>query len=122
MVRKTMLVLAVAILVASVGLTTAAIAQEEKADTKVEAVVLGNTVCPVSGAVIEEPGLNTVEYEGVIYNLCSSDCKAKFLADPATYVAKAKAQVAEEKAKTAEAPAAEAPATEAAPTAETVVE
>ncbi len=64
------------------------------------AVNVGNKVCPVSGDKISDPGANTVEYQGKIYNLCCPMCKDKFLADPAKYVAIVEKELAEEKGET----------------------
>ncbi len=92
MVRKAMLLLAVA---AFVGMATAAMAQEEETHATVMAAEdVGNTVCPVMDGVIEELGKDTVEYEGKVYNLCCADCKETFLNDPDKYAALAEAQVA----------------------------
>lgn len=77
-------------------------------------VVVGNKVCPVSGSKIADAdlGKNTVEYKGMVYNLCSPGCKDVFLKDPDTYIAK----VNEELSKTKEAAAvAVAPVVPAAP-------
>lgn len=67
----------------------------------------GNMVCPVTGMKIAELGKDTVEYQGKVYNLCSSMCKEKFLAEPDKYVAIVDEKLAAEKeaALVSEAPA-----------------
>lgn len=102
MVRKVVMMAAVAVVV-GVGALAAA---EEPVSTPAAgseaqvaaAVNVGNKVCPISGATIEEAKKATVEYEGKIYNLCCPDCKDKFLADPAAAIAKVEAELAKEKA------------------------
>ena len=66
-------------------------------------VNVGNTVCPVSGNKIDEPGKYTVEYQGKVYNLCSAACKDEFMKDPDKYVAKVNEEMAKEQAAAAQA-------------------
>jgi len=70
------------------------------------AVNVGNKICPVTGMTIAKEGEYTVEYEGKVYNLCSSACKDEFLKDPKTYVAKVDEELAKEKVAATEAPVA----------------
>lgn len=65
-------------------------------ETKAAPVVVGNKVCPVTGMAIADAdmGKNTVEYEGKVYNLCSTGCKDEFSKDPKKYVAKVEEQMA----------------------------
>ncbi|MFA5038076.1 MAG: TRASH domain-containing protein [Candidatus Omnitrophota bacterium] len=49
-----------------------------------------NTVCPVTGLPIGEPGKYTVEHNGKIYNLCCQMCAEKFLEDPETCISRLK--------------------------------
>jgi YHS domain-containing protein len=66
------------------------------AATPAAPVVVGNKVCPVTGMAIAEAdlGKNTVEFEGKVYNVCSTECKDKFMADPKANVAKVEAEMA----------------------------
>lgn len=83
MFKKVGLVL---VLVAVVMMTAGLVmAQEEKA------VNVGNVICPVMNEMITDPGMNTVEYDGKVYDLCCPACKEEFLKDPAKYVAKVEA-------------------------------
>ncbi|MBF0485582.1 MAG: YHS domain-containing protein [Candidatus Omnitrophica bacterium] len=51
-------------------------------------VVVGNKICPVSGAkILADAGMAPVmyEYKGRVYNLCCSGCLEAFKADPEKY-------------------------------------
>lgn len=63
-------------------------AQETQADTQVsvQAVDVGNKICPVSGEKIDEKA--TYEYQGKIYNFCCSSCVEDFKKDPGKYIKK----------------------------------
>ena len=63
---------------------------------KPDLVVVGNKVCPVSGAAIpaDQLGKETVEYNGKVYNLCCPACKETFLKDAAKYAKIAEAEAA----------------------------
>ena len=110
MFKRSVVVLVV--LMAVVALTGIAMAQNETKETMPETtamivtpaattpVAVGNKVCPVSGDVVGEPGKDTVEYNGKVYNLCCPACKATFLADPEKYVDKVEKEMGEEKAET----------------------
>jgi len=66
-------------------------ASEEKPAAMTETaqpVQVGNMICPVEGGPVS--GTDFVEYQGKSYGLCCPMCKAKFLADPETYIAKVK--------------------------------
>jgi YHS domain-containing protein len=82
-----------------------AMAQEsvkmEAAPVAVEAdkpvlIVVGNKVCPVSGAVIpaDALGKETVAYNGKVYNLCCPSCKETFLKEADKYAKIAEAEAA----------------------------
>jgi YHS domain-containing protein len=72
------------------------VATEEVADVAalVEAVEVGNKICPVSGEEIKEESKATYEYEGKIYSFCCPMCIDEFKKDPSKYIQK----VEEEKA------------------------
>jgi YHS domain-containing protein len=55
---------------------------------KVEAVNVGNKICPVSGGKIVELTKATYEYEGKIYNFCCAMCIDSFKQDPQKYLKK----------------------------------
>lgn len=69
------------------GAVCAAKPAEVDVQTAVQ-VNVGNKVCPVSGEAIADPGKDTVEYDGKVYNLCCPMCKEEFLKNPEKYVAK----------------------------------
>jgi YHS domain-containing protein len=52
-------------------------------NSSVEVVDIGNKKCIVSG---DDVGSQTVEYQGKLYHLCCTDCRADFKKDPAKYV------------------------------------
>ena len=70
-------------------------------------VLVGNKICPVSGTVIpaDQLGKNTVEYKGMVFNLCCPLCKDKFLADAEKFAKVAQDEVAKEAADAAAAAA-----------------
>ena len=54
--------------------------------TAVQAVEVGNKICPVSGNKVGEMGPPIkVEYNGKVYNLCCSMCVKTFKSDPEKY-------------------------------------
>ena len=57
-------------------------------------VKVNNTICPVTGNVVNMKDPVTVEYNGKVYNLCCSMCPALFKANPEKY-----SKIAEEQAK-----------------------
>lgn len=65
-------------------------AQETQVDTQtnVQAVDLGNKICPVSGEKIDEKTKTTYEYQGKIYNFCCPVCIEDFKKDPEKYIQK----------------------------------
>lgn len=65
-----------------------------KLPNKGKIVELGNTVCPVEGGAVDKQ--YAVVYDGTKVLFCCAGCIAKFEDDPATYVKKAKEQVAED--------------------------
>jgi YHS domain-containing protein len=93
--KRVLWTMAIAALLVSAGLTSVVMAEEGMEMMTEEAEVVGNTVCPVTGNVIVEPGEYTVAYDGKIYNLCSSGCEETFMSDPDTYAAIAEAQAME---------------------------
>ncbi|OGX18470.1 MAG: hypothetical protein A3K83_05630 [Omnitrophica WOR_2 bacterium RBG_13_44_8b] len=68
-----------------------------------EAVNVGNKICPVTDAEIDEKLKATYEYEGKIYNFCCADCIEEFKKNPEKYIKKIEeqkqAQPEEEKSK-----------------------
>ena len=54
--------------------------------TAVQAVEVGNKICPVSGNKVGEmaPPVK-IEYNGKVYNLCCSMCVKTFKSDPEKY-------------------------------------
>lgn len=76
--------------------TTETVTATTVTETVAAPVVVGNKVCPVTGMAIAEAdmGKNTVEFEGKVYNLCSAECKDKFLADPKASIAKVEEEMA----------------------------
>ncbi len=96
MVKRAVGIVAITALLVSAGMAGAALAQEEEATTQATQVAedVGNTVCPVCNAMIDEDNKVAVEYNGKIYSVCSGDCKEMFLSDPETYSALADAEVA----------------------------
>ena len=61
----------------------------------VEAVEVGNKICPVSKEKVGEMGEAVkYEYNGKIYNLCCPACKKDFAADPEKYSKIAEDEVA----------------------------
>ncbi|MGE5280325.1 MAG: YHS domain-containing protein [Deltaproteobacteria bacterium] len=94
MVKKTMGGLVIVALLVSLGFVGAAMAQDNETEIMTQPENVGNTICPVTGSVVEEPGKYTVEYNGKVYNLCCPSCKETFLADPEKYAAIADAEVA----------------------------
>jgi len=99
------------VLLAVCALTGIAMAQDKTSTTTTTTAVttttpavatpeiVGNKICPVSGAAIPtaDLGKNTVEYKGKVYNLCSAGCKDEFMKDPEKYVAKVNDEMAAEK-------------------------
>jgi YHS domain-containing protein len=81
--------------------------EEAKTVEQAKPVLVGNKVCPVSGTAIpaKELGTVTVEYKGMVYNLCCSGCKDQFLADPEKFSKIAQDQAAKEAADAKEAAA-----------------
>ena len=69
--------------------TTPTVAQGQS-----QAVEVGNKICPVSGDKVGEMGkVETIEYNGKVYNLCCAMCKKDFNKDPEKY-----SKIAEEEA------------------------
>ncbi len=67
----------------------AALAADAKADAKPNPKPDNLATCPVSGDKLGEMGEPFVfEYQGQEVKLCCKDCKAKFVKDPAKYIAK----------------------------------
>ena len=68
-----------------------------------ESANVGNKICPVTGAKIDEKLKATYEYEGKIYNFCCSACIEEFKKDPEKYIKKieeeAQAEPEEDKSK-----------------------
>lgn len=61
----------------------------------VEAVEVGNQICPVSKEKVGEMGEAVkYEYNGKIYNLCCPACKKDFAKDPEKFVKIAEDEVA----------------------------
>lgn len=80
------IVLGVAIMV--MGLPLAAQADTAVLEEGQKSVLVGNTICPVSGENIgTDEGMKpeTYEYKGKVYNLCCLGCVGKFKADPEKY-------------------------------------
>lgn len=55
-------------------------------------VLVGNTICPVSGEAINEEAKATYEYEGKVYNFCCAACIDDFKKDPQSYIKKMQGQ------------------------------
>ena len=57
---------------------------------QMEAINVGNKICPVSGEKIGQGGLApaTYEYQGKVYNLCCPACVDEFKKDPDKYIEK----------------------------------
>lgn len=74
---------------------TAVPAEQPAAVETVEAVEVGNKICPVSGKKVGEMG-EVVKYEhnGKIYNLCCEACLKDFTKDPERFVKIAEDEVA----------------------------
>jgi len=82
-------------IIAASAITGLAFAQEmnaEQATAPAETdmaapVAVGNTICPVMGTEIpaDQMGVNTVEYNGKVYNVCSPEAKETFMAEPEKY-------------------------------------
>ncbi len=57
-------------------------------DASLEAVEVGNKICPVSGEKIVMGKEAKFEYNGKIYNLCCPMCEKDFKKDPEKYIKK----------------------------------
>lgn len=68
-----------------------AAAGETMKAAEVTAVEVGNTICPVTGNVIDMSKSIKFEYNGKIYNLCCPACISSFADDPEKF-----AKIAEE--------------------------
>lgn len=54
-----------------------------------QALEVGNKFCPVSGEKVGQMGkVETIEYNGKMYNLCCAMCKKDFNKDPEKYIKK----------------------------------
>lgn len=58
----------------------------EDAGASIEAVNVGNKICPVSGEKINEKFKAVYEYQGKVYNFCCAGCIGKFKEDPEKYI------------------------------------
>lgn len=58
----------------------------QNTEEKVQAVDVGNKICPVSGEKIDEK--ITYEYQGKIYHFCCLQCIEDFKKDPEKYIKK----------------------------------
>jgi len=58
-----------------------------------ESANVGNKICPVTGAKIDEKLKATYEYEGKIYNFCCAMCIEEFKKDPQKYIKKIEEQM-----------------------------
>lgn len=86
MFRKICFVLLAGIFVfAGLGISFAQETQVNK-QASVQAVDVGNKICPVSGEKIDEKA--TYEYQGKIYLFCCSSCVEDFKKDPEKYIKK----------------------------------
>lgn len=86
MFRKICFVLLAGIFVfAGLGISFAQETQVNK-QASVQAVDVGNKICPVSGEKIDEKA--TYEYQGKIYHFCCSSCIEDFKKDPEKYIKK----------------------------------
>lgn len=86
MFRKIWFVLFAGIFVfAASGISFAQETQVNK-QASVQAVDVGNKICPVSGEKIDEKA--TYEYQGKIYHFCCSSCIEDFKKDPEKYIKK----------------------------------
>ncbi len=83
-----------ALCVSVIVIATAVSVRAEEADTATSAsktVVaenVGNEICPVSGAKINQETKATYEYKGKIYNFCCPMCIEEFKKDPDKYIQK----------------------------------
>ena len=60
-------------------------------------VEIGNKICPISGEKVGGMGkVETVEYNGKVYNLCCAMCKKDFLKDPEAAIKKIEESMAAE--------------------------
>ncbi len=57
-------------------------------------VDVGNTICPVSGEMVDAMEKATYVYEGKIYNFCCPSCIDTFKKDPQKYIKKIEQQKA----------------------------
>jgi YHS domain-containing protein len=64
------------------------LAQAAAVPAATQAVNVGNKICPVMGARIDDKYKVTYEYEGKIYNFCCAMCPQEFKKDPAKYIQK----------------------------------
>ena len=64
-----------------------------KQEATQESVNVGNKICPVTGAKIDEKLKATYEYEGKIYNFCCAVCIEEFKKDPQKYIKKIEEQM-----------------------------
>jgi len=77
----------------AVSTVTEAVTDTQSADANAP-VVVGNKFCPVSGEKVGQMGkVETIEYNGKIYNLCCAMCAKDFNKDPEKY-----SKIAEEEA------------------------
>ncbi|MDD5070297.1 MAG: efflux RND transporter periplasmic adaptor subunit [Candidatus Omnitrophica bacterium] len=71
-----------------VSLNVSGAEQQQPNNPNLEAVEVGNLVCPVTGAKIESMGpVIKHQYKGKIYNLCCPGCVGTFDKDPQKYSA-----------------------------------
>lgn len=83
------IIFAVAVLVISQYGFAAEEAVESVAGQAMEAVMVDNKICPISGEKVDAMGeAKVVEYNGKHYNLCCAACEKDFLKDPAAAVKK----------------------------------
>lgn len=78
-----------------------AMSEGQMDSTLVQAVEVGNTICPVSGNKVNDGKMGEAvkyEYNGRIYNLCCKMCVKDFQKDPEKYSKIAEDEVAGEKA------------------------
>lgn len=89
--RKIFILVLSGIFVAGVVSSSFRTAQAQgEEEVVLEAVEVGNRICPVSGKEIKEEEKYQVEYEGKIYNLCCKACAKDFKKDPQEYIEKLK--------------------------------
>ena len=88
--KKVIFVLVLVSIFAATGWCEMPVSQEKPVGTTETAqpVQAGNAICPVEGGPVS--GSDFVEYQGKLYGLCCPMCKASFLADPESYIAKLK--------------------------------